>query len=199
MQISDLPQADEARSLGASQALAGSNQAAHKADAVDYARILATEIERKFLVSRVPDRLADGRVEEIEQGYLAIEDDEIEVRLRRLGRRSLLTVKRGHGLKRTEVEIEISAEGFGELWPLTEGRRVRKTRHHIPTEMGELDVDVYGGSLEGLITAEIEFDSEQISESFEPPGWIGAEVTGEAGYTNKNLATRGIPTALGGG
>jgi CYTH domain-containing protein len=50
-----------------------------------------------------------------------------------------------------------------------------------------------------LITAEIEFDSEQISESFEPPGWIGAEVTGEAGYTNKNLATRGIPTALGGG
>jgi len=65
--------------------------------------------------------------------------------------------------------------------------------------VGELDVDVYGGSLEGLITAEIEFDSEQISESFEPPGWIGAEVTGETGYTNKNLATRGIPTALGGG
>jgi adenylate cyclase len=116
------------------------------------------------------------------------------VRLRRLGKRTLLTVKRGHGLRRTEVEIEISAEGFGELWPLTEGRRVRKTRHHIRAEMGEFDVDIYRGSLEGLITAEIEFDSEHLSESFQPPGWIVPEGTGEAGYTNKNLATQGIPT-----
>lgn len=170
-----------------------------KPEAGDYARPLAIEIERKFLVSRVPDQLAERRVEEIEQGYLAIEDDEIEVRLRRLGKRPLLTVKRGHGLRRTEVEIEISAEGFGELWPMTEGRRVRKTRHHIWSEMGEFDVDVYRGSLEGLITAEIEFDSEQLSESFEPPEWLGAEVTGEAGYANKNLATRGIPRTLGGG
>jgi len=52
----------------------------------------ATEIERKFLVSRVPDQLADCRVEEIEQGYLAIEDDEIEVRVRRVGKRPVLTV-----------------------------------------------------------------------------------------------------------
>jgi adenylate cyclase len=160
---------------------------------------VATEIERKFLVSRVPDDLAAYRVEEIEQGYLAVENDEVEVRLRRLGERTLLTVKRGHGLRRTEVEIEISAKGFGDLWPLTEGRRIRKTRHHIQNEMGEIEVDVYRGSLEGLITAEIEFDSEHLSESFQPPGWIGREVTGELGYVNKQLATHGIPTALGGG
>ena len=48
-----------------------------KAEVGDYARTLAIEIERRFLVSRVPDQLADCRVEEIEQGYLAIEDDEI--------------------------------------------------------------------------------------------------------------------------
>ncbi len=121
------------------------------------------------------------------------------MRLRRLGERPLLTVKRGHGLRRTEVEIEIGARGFAELWPLTEGRRVRKTRHHIRAEAGEFDVDVYRGSLEGLITAEIEFDSEQLSQSFEPPEWIGAEVTGEAGYANKNLATHGIPSIPGDG
>jgi adenylate cyclase len=121
------------------------------------------------------------------------------VRLRRLGKRTLLTVKRGHGLRRTEVEIEISAQSFGKLWPLTEGRRVRKTRHHIRDEVAEFDVDVYSGSLEGLITAEIEFDSEHLSESFQPPEWIGPEVTGVAGYANQNLATQGIPTALGDG
>jgi CYTH domain-containing protein len=27
---------------------------------------------------------------------------------------------------------------------------------------------------------------------------MGAEVTGEAGYANKNLATHGIPSTLGG-
>ncbi len=157
------------------------------------------EVERKFLVSRVPDRLPGSRIEEIEQGYLPIEDDEIEVRLRRIGGRRLLTVKRGRGLRRTEAEIEISAEDFGELWPLTEGRRVHKTRHYIPDQAGEIELDVYRGSLEGLITAEVEFDSEQLSESFEAPEWIGAEVTGEPGYANRSLATEGSPTDRGSG
>jgi CYTH domain-containing protein len=113
------------------------------------------------------------------------------VRLRRLGQRTLLTVKRGQGLLRTEAEIEIGAEGFDELWPLTEGRRIRKARHYVPTEAGEVEVDVYRGHLEGLIIAELEFGSEQLSESFEPPQWMVTEVTGEPGYANKNLATRG--------
>ncbi len=146
-------------------------------------------------MSHPPDWLSDCRVEEIEQGYLAIEGDEFEVRLRRLGQRTLLTVKRGQGLRRTEAEIEIGAEGFDQLWPLTEGRRIRKGRHYVPTEAGEVEVDVYRGGLGGLIIAELEFDSEQLSESFEPPQWMGAEVTGEPGYANKSLATRGDPAA----
>lgn len=164
-----------------------------------YARTLAVEIERKYLVPQAPDWLSECRVDEIEQGYLAIEGAKVEVRLRKAGERTLLTVKRGQGRRRTEVEIEISAEGFKELWPLTEGRRVRKTRHHVPFEAKEIEVDVYGGSLQGLIIAEVEFGSRQLSESFEPLEWMGAEVTDEPGYANKNLATRGIPPALGPG
>ena len=133
-------------------------------------------------------------MDEIEQGYLAIEADQVEVRLRRLGRHALLTVKRGQGRRRTEVEIEIGLEGFRALWPLTEGRRVRKARHYVPTEAGEIEVDVYREPLEGLITAELEFGSARLSESFEPPDWLGAEVTGVPGYANKSLATEGIPT-----
>ena len=157
-----------------------------------YARTLPLEIERKFLVPRAPDWLLGCRVEEIEQGYLAIEGDEVEVRVRRRAEGTYLTVKRGSGSQRTEVEVEVSAEQFDALWPLTAGRRVRKARYYVPTEVGEIEVDVYRGLLEGLITAEIEFSPGQ-PRSFEQPDWIGEELTGRPGYANKSLATRGIP------
>ena len=53
----------------------------------------SVEIERKFLVERVPDGLDAG--EPIDQGYLAIADDGVEVRVRRRGEATVLTVKSG--------------------------------------------------------------------------------------------------------
>ena len=116
------------------------------------------------------------------------------MRLRRRGEDAFLTVKRGSGEQRTEVEVELSAEQFEALWPLTAGRRISKARHYVPTEAGEIEVDVYRGGLEGLITAEIEFGPGEQPESFEPPEWLGDELTGDRGYANKSLATGGIPT-----
>jgi adenylate cyclase len=158
-----------------------------------YPRNLPLEVERKFLVARRPDWLPKCRVEEIEQGYLAIQGDDVEVRLRRLAEGRYLTVKRGSGSERAEVEVELSAEQFEALWPLTAGRRLRKARHYVQAEAGEIEVDVYRGPLEGLITAEVEFGPGQPPGSFEPPDWIGEELTGHPGYANKNLATHGIP------
>ncbi|HXF00801.1 MAG TPA: CYTH domain-containing protein [Solirubrobacterales bacterium] len=151
------------------------------------------EVERKFLVPTPPDWLSSCAVEEIEQGYLAIEGDEIEVRLRRSGTDLYLTVKRGSGPERIEVEIEVGAEQFEALWPLTAGRRLSKARHHVPTDGGDIEVDVYRETLEGLITAEIEFPPGDQPQSFEPPEWLGDELTGNAAYANKSLATRGVP------
>ncbi len=117
----------------------------------------------------------------------------MEVRVRRRGKRLRLTVKQGSGQQRTEVEVELGGEQFDALWPLTEGRRIAKVRYCVPTEPGEIEVDVYGGVLQGLITAEIEFGSEAGAASFEPPDWIGEEVTGHPDYANSSLATRGLP------
>ena len=50
-----------------------------------------------------------------------------EVRLRRRDGERVLTVKRGSGRTRTEEEIELEPEQFDALWPLTEGRRVRRS------------------------------------------------------------------------
>src|SRR3954453_6879861 len=113
------------------------------------------EVERKFLVSEPPD-LGGTDSDEIEQGYLATGSDG-EVRLRRKGEKLLLTAKRGSGLSRQEAEVEIDQESFDELWSLTEGRWLKKRRHVVPYGQHKIEVDVYGGELEGLIVAEIEF------------------------------------------
>jgi adenylate cyclase len=149
------------------------------------------EIERKFLVPELPD-LSRAASDPVEQGYLSL-GAEGEVRLRRRGERLLLTVKRGEGLARAEEEIELAAEQFDALWPLTEGRRLRKRRHVLPHQGLELELDVYEGELEGLAVAEVEFPDEKSARSFTPPGWLGAEVTGDPAYLNESLAVDGSP------
>jgi CYTH domain-containing protein len=152
------------------------------------------EIERKFLLSERPPELDRHPGQRIEQGYLAIAPDGVEVRVRRRAGRATLTVKSGPGHVRTEEELDLDERRFGSLWPLTEGRRVTKTRHEIPLAGGAIaELDVYDGAHDGLMTAEIEFDSEAASERFEPPSWLGREVTGDKRYANQSLALDGRP------
>ncbi len=153
------------------------------------------EIERKFLVAEMP-RAESGRTE-IEQGYLAL-DERSEVRLRRKGGELLLTAKTGHGKVREEVEVPIEPRAFEALWLLTAGRRVRKVRHYVPLHDDlRAEIDVYAGALDGLRTAEIEFESIAQADRFRPPSWLGPELTGDERYANQSLATRGLPAANG--
>jgi CYTH domain-containing protein len=150
------------------------------------------EIERKFLLDRLPRDLGDGLA--IEQGYLAIGDDGVEVRVRRHGGERTLTVKSGPAHVRTEEEFDVDEGRFAALWPLTEGRRIVKTRHRV--DLGEgltAEVDVYGGANEGLAVAEVEFPDEEASDRFRAPSWLGREVTGDPRYANQRLALSGPP------
>ncbi len=90
--------------------------------------------------------------------------------------------------------MQIEPRAFEALWPLTAGRRVRKVRHYVPIA-AELraEIDVYAGALDGLRTAEIEFDSLAEADRFVPPPWLGAELTGDERYANQSLATVGLP------
>jgi adenylate cyclase len=151
------------------------------------------EIERKYLVPSPPEGLEHNDRERISQGYLVIGADGEEVRVRRAGERAWLTVKRGLGEVRVEEEIELGPDQVGALWPLTERRRVTKTRYRVPEGDVMVEVDVFEGELEGLVTAEVEFESERQSAAFEPPEWFGDEVTEDARYKNERLATAGLP------
>jgi adenylate cyclase len=152
------------------------------------------EIERKFLVDDVPS-LGDGwRARRLEQGYLAVTDD-VEVRVRRVdGDAARITVKSAPGLSRVEEELALDDDAFARLWPLTEGRRVVKTRHAREQDDGlVLELDVYEGTLSGLATLEVEFASEEAAAAWSPPPWVGREVTGEKAYANQSLALYGAP------
>ena len=105
----------------------------------------------------------------------------------------MLTAKRGEGISRQEAEIGVDRDRFDELWPLTEGRRLRKRRHVIPHDGLKIEVDVYEGALGGLIVAEVEFPSEKAALDFDPPAWLGEEVTGDHRYLNETLASEGPP------
>jgi len=152
-----------------------------------------TEIERKFLVERLPDPGLPAAPTSIDQGYLAAGSGGNEVRLRRKSGRFYQTIKQGQGLSRLETEVTLSEEQFEALWPHTEGRRVTKHRHEIPYGRHVIELDIFHGPLEGLIVAEVEFDSIEQSEGFEPPAWFGEEVTEDARYQNRNLALHGKP------
>ena len=154
---------------------------------------MGVEIERKFRVLDPPPWLSSCRSRMIEQGYLAIGGDGEEVRVRRSDGSNVLTVKRGRGEERLESEVELSDDQFRSLWPLTEGRRVEKRRHLVEGE-SPIEVDVYRGNLEGLVVAEIEFPSVDASHRFDPPDWLGDELTGDERYANQRLATAGLPS-----
>jgi adenylate cyclase len=153
---------------------------------------MGTEIERKFLVDDVPDVTA-APADRLRQGYVAL-DDAAEVRVRLADRGATLTVKGGSGLARTEVEVGVDQDQAQDLWALTEGRRVEKTRYRLPLDGGLVaEVDRYQGALDGLCTVEVEFATPAAANAFTPPPWFGEELTGHRGWSNAALALHGRP------
>jgi adenylate cyclase len=151
------------------------------------------EIERKFLVKEPPENLQQYPSTEILQGYLATTKDGTEVRLRKKASRYFQTVKSGFGLQRGEVEIELSKDQFEQLWQMTEGKRIEKTRHEVADSDVMIELDIYRGNLIGLIVAEVEFQTVEQAKSFIPPSWFGIEVTEDERFKNRNLAAHGLP------
>jgi adenylate cyclase len=150
------------------------------------------EVERKWLVEDLPAP-AKREGKEVIQGYIAIAADGTEVRLRRTDGRFFQTVKSAGGLVRDEIEVELTQDQFEALWRATAGRRLKKTRYTWHWEENKVEIDVYHGSLVGLIVAEVEFPSVSASARFAPPPWFGTEVTEDKRYKNVNLALQGKP------
>lgn len=147
---------------------------------------MATEIERKFLVSgEFAVEAAESR--HVVQGYLN-SSRERTVRVRISGDKGFLTIKgvtSDTGMSRFEWEHEISIDEAKSLLDLCEPGVIDKTRFIVPFVGHVFEVDVFHGENEGLILAEVELSSED--EEFERPLWLGKEVTGDVRYYNSML------------
>lgn len=158
-------------------------------------QMISVEIERKWLLHSLPD-LTGLTGEKLIQGYIAIAVDGTEVRIRQKGNKYFQTVKTEGDVVRNEFEIELSKAQYDQLWPSTEGRRIEKIRYELQQDAFNIEIDVYKGGHSGLLIAEVEFPSVKASDLFSSPEWFGPEVTGDKGYKNKNLATKGLPQSL---
>lgn len=154
---------------------------------------MSTEIERKYLVDRLPPEFENQTGATIRQGYVIIAEGGIELRIRQKQERFFQTIKMGQGLSRTEIEIELSRDQFERLWPHTQGRRVSKTRYALPLGDHTAEMDIFDDRLVGLALVEVEFTSVDAATRFFPPNWFGADVTEDKRYKNQFLAVHGIP------
>ena len=147
---------------------------------------MAQEIERKFLVAG-DFRPSASSSKRIVQGYLS-SAPERTVRVRVAGEKAFITVKgisSASGASRFEWEKEITVPEAEALMELCEPGIIDKVRHLVPVGDHVFEVDEFHGENEGLVVAEVELSAED--ESFEKPGWLGEEVTGDARYYNSML------------
>lgn len=145
---------------------------------------MATEIERKFLVTGEAWRSADGT--RLVQGYLN-RDKARTVRVRVAGEQAFLTIKgQTRGATRAEFEYEIPLAEAEALLQLCDGPVIEKIRHLVPHAGFTWEVDEFFGDNAGLVVAEIELQSED--QGFERPDWVSEEVTHDPRYFNSSLA-----------
>ena len=146
------------------------------------------EIERKFLVSGdFSSEVFEST--DIKQGYLCGSAG-VSVRIRVRGDKGYLTIKgrrNTNGISRFEWEKEITCEEAKALLARAEGGLIEKTRHLVRNTDGRhtWEVDVFHGSNEGLVVAEIELSSED--DTFDRPAWLGEEVSDDSRYFNSHL------------
>ncbi|MEM6726237.1 MAG: CYTH domain-containing protein [Bacteroidota bacterium] len=142
------------------------------------------EIERKFLVPQFPEAYRKAPRQAIQQGYLVVAETGDEVRIRKKDQSYTLTIKKGRGLQRQEIECAISKDQFLALWPATIGQQLQKTRYLLPQD---IELDVYHGKLDHLIVAEVEFETLDQAKAFTPPNWFGLEITAFQAFKNQSL------------
>ena len=151
---------------------------------------MAKEIERKFLV--IGDEWKKGAVGTLyRQGYLN-SAKERTVRIRTIDDKAFLTIK-GLTVSCTRLEFEYPiphADCVKMLDDLAEKPIIEKTRYKIPAGNGlTWEIDEFHGRHSSLVIAELELPHPDCT--FELPGFVGKEVTGDPQYYNSVLSQQG--------
>lgn len=147
------------------------------------------EIERKYLVDEPPKNYKDFPSHLIEQAYLCTEP---VVRIRKEDDTYYLTYKSKGLLAREEYNLPLTKEAYGHLLTKADGIVLTKRRYLIPIPGTKLtaELDEFSGEYDGLLLAEVEFQTKEEAESFLPPDWFGRDVTFSGEYQNSRLSQK---------
>lgn len=145
------------------------------------------EIERKYLVLSPPADYVSWPYHQIEQAYLCTEP---VMRIRREDDTFYLTYKSAGLLAREEYNLPLTKEAYSHLLKKADGIVLSKRRYKKPIEGTGLTIefDVFSGTHEGLMLAEVEFSSVEEANAFTPPSWFGEDVTMSGEYQNSRLS-----------
>lgn len=144
------------------------------------------EIEKKYLIHKLPENLETYPRKKIQQAYLCTNP---VVRIRKQDEEYILTYK-GKGLMvREEYNLPLNREAYEHLLQKADGIVLTKTRYLLPLPQGlTIELDVFDAPYENLRLAEVEFSSEEEANSFVPPEWFGEDVTFSKKYHNSVLS-----------
>ena len=154
------------------------------------------EIEKKFLLRYMPEGLAQYPCKVIEQAYLCRKPT---VRVRKSNEDYILTLKdkqgveemqtEGAGIVNREIEIPLTREAYEHLKEKSDGHPVEKVRYLIPlSDRLTAELDVFRGRLQGLAFVEVEFPDVDTARGFQPPEWMGRDVSEDPRYSNGFLS-----------
>lgn len=153
---------------------------------------MGIEIERKFLISTMPD-LTGYPYREIEQAYL---NTSPAMRIRKHvkdGKTGYEFTYKGKGrLSHEEYNLPLDEASYAHLLEKHDGIVISKTRYLIPYGKYTIELDVFSGAYEGSVLAEVEFPTVEEADSFVPPEWFGEDVTDSGEWSNARMAMRDI-------
>lgn len=158
------------------------------------------ELELTYLVSRLPD--LSGIEPVVLEDFYIPEDQSIppRVRLRRKNDEYEFTKKvriEGQDASRhVETSIPINKQEFDDLTK-DRTRRVTKLRYKLMIDGHAAELDMFTGSLKGLVLIDFEFSSEEDMSSFTQPDICGANVTQEEWVAGGGLAGKTYESIVG--
>lgn len=154
------------------------------------------EIEKKFLVKDISHiDLSNYNKIEMVQDYLYIDKLTI-VRKRKYIKNNKITytytIKTDKkNLSVNEIEKEITESEYNSLLTNTNYNSLSKTRYIIPYINDlKIELDIFHGIYDGIVFAEIEFNSEEQANSIPVPEWFDKELSHT--ITNSDMALRKI-------
>jgi CYTH domain-containing protein len=166
------------------------------------------EIERKFTIRQLPDKLSSYTCLHMEQAYLCTDP---VVRIRKENDNYYLTYKGKGLLAREEANLPLHEEGYAHLLTKADGLIIQKDRYLIPIETPSFDMEALKDcgittlpnnlqltieldifqSPSGLIMAEVEFPSIELANAYRMPDWFAEDVTQNKAYHNSNISKGG--------